>query len=432
MKKFNLLHIVTLLSLTSGLFGQTSDQLIRLHNIANEYDLNALTSPYTGSLAHVTSEKNLYVYDGQKWISPWTNLGNSNIDATSTGFLGTTNNTDLRFNTNGVQRMVVKADGKVGIGLNNPIGRFQVNTASSNIYINVAVNGTASCNNGFTPHLAIDDDPTTTHWNNGWNVHFWSFDWLMIDLTALNLNLPVVRYTLRSPSLWGEPFHANITIWEFQGSLDGVNWVDLHAINSFIGTNTYSWDWGTVTYNIDNNVAYNRYRIMVHAGSTGLMGTNPYFAISDFNLFVRDTTDLSDDFIVTEDGNVGIGTVPTQDLHVNGNILASGSITPDYVFEHYFEGNNTSKPNYRLRSVEEVKEFVKENKHLPGVPSAQDIENQGGIIINRATEINLEKIEELYLYMFEVKKKNKALKKRLNELEKTLLKNNPNEDNAIH
>jgi hypothetical protein len=52
---------------------------------------------------------------------------------------------------------------------------------------------------------------------------------------------------------------------------------------------------------------------------------------------------------------------------------------------------------------------------LPGVPSAADIEKQGGIIVNRATEINLEKIEEVYLYIFE-------LNDRIDKLEEELSK----------
>jgi len=60
--------------------------------------------------------------------------------------------------------------------------------------------------------------------------------------------------------------------------------------------------------------------------------------------------------------------------------------------------------------MEENIEYAKKHKHLPGVSSAQEIKEQGGIILNRAVEQNLEKIEELYLYMHELQQEIKELK----------------------
>jgi hypothetical protein len=105
-------------------------------------------------------------------------------------------------------------------------------------------------------------------------------------------------------------------------------------------------------------------------------------------------------------GDVGIGiTAPTEKLHVDGNILVTGSFIPDYVFEKYYEGESVLNPNYEMPSLLEIERFTKAHKHLPGVPSAKEVEAKGGILINRATEINLEKIEELYLHTIEQQKK---------------------------
>lgn len=72
---------------------------------------------------------------------------------------------------------------------------------------------------------------------------------------------------------------------------------------------------------------------------------------------------------ITPDGKVGIGTTsPNVALAVNGTIEAKddvkiGDLTvPDYVFE----------PNYNLRSLSEIQDFIKAHKHLPDVPSAAD------------------------------------------------------------
>ncbi|MCG2462873.1 tubulin-specific chaperone A, partial [Flavobacteriaceae bacterium F89] len=114
---------------------------------------------------------------------------------------------------------------------------------------------------------------------------------------------------------------------------------------------------------------------------------------------------------ILANGDVGIGiSAPTERLHVIGNILASGTITPDYVFQSYFDGKSTSKPDYRMLSLSEIETFTSIYKHLPGVPSAKEVESKGGILVNRATEINLEKIEELYLHTIEQQKEIEKLK----------------------
>lgn len=110
-------------------------------------------------------------------------------------------------------------------------------------------------------------------------------------------------------------------------------------------------------------------------------------------------------------GNIGIGTrQPTSDakLHVIGNIRLTGTVNPpDYVFE----------ADYNLRPIDEVESFVIENKHLPGIPSAEEIKEECILIADMFNK-HLEKIEELTLYVIQLKKENQALKEaRQNETE---------------
>ncbi|QJW92296.1 bZIP transcription factor [Spirosoma taeanense] len=69
--------------------------------------------------------------------------------------------------------------------------------------------------------------------------------------------------------------------------------------------------------------------------------------------------------------------------------------------------------NYKLRPLSEVERFVKENKHLPGVPSANDVVEQG-IDVGKMDAKLLEKVEELTLYMIQLKKDSD---RRINRLE---------------
>ena len=132
------------------------------------------------------------------------------------------------------------------------------------------------------------------------------------------------------------------------------------------------------------------------------------------------STDSQEAMRIDAGQNVGIGTnaiAANTKLHVVGNsrfdgdVLVNGIVTtvPDYVFQKYFLGNSFLKPEYDMPSLLEVENFIKLNHHLPNVPSYLDIEEQGGIIINRTTLTNLEKIEELFLHTIEQEKKIKEL-----------------------
>lgn len=109
--------------------------------------------------------------------------------------------------------------------------------------------------------------------------------------------------------------------------------------------------------------------------------------------------------ILKKEGNVGIGTTaPDAKLTVKGDIHAEEvkvdlSVPgPDYVF----------KEDYNLRPLEEVQNYIKANWHLPNIPSAKEME-ENGILLGEMNMKLLEKIEELTLYALQQEKKIKEL-----------------------
>jgi hypothetical protein len=117
-------------------------------------------------------------------------------------------------------------------------------------------------------------------------------------------------------------------------------------------------------------------------------------------------------FSVRLNGNVGIGTInPQEKLTVAGTIGAreikvSTNAGADFVFE----------PGYKLPELGELEKFVKTNKHLPEIPTAKQMVDNG---VNLG-ELNiklLQKVEELTLYLIEKDKKIDKLIKRVEVLE---------------
>lgn len=74
---------------------------------------------------------------------------------------------------------------------------------------------------------------------------------------------------------------------------------------------------------------------------------------------------------------------------------------------------------YELPSLEELDTYVKSAHHLPGVPSAAVVEKEG-LDLGEMQKIQMQKIEELTLYMIAMKAENDLLKKRMAELEKII------------
>ena len=71
-------------------------------------------------------------------------------------------------------------------------------------------------------------------------------------------------------------------------------------------------------------------------------------------------------------------------------------------------------------SLSEVESFIKKNGHLPGVTSYEETQEQGGILVNKVPYENLEKVEELYIHVIELKKENDEMKKQNTALKSEL------------
>jgi hypothetical protein len=114
-------------------------------------------------------------------------------------------------------------------------------------------------------------------------------------------------------------------------------------------------------------------------------------------------------------GHVGIGTTNTfgYKLAVNGSAIFTEARVklygnwPDYVFGK----------KYNLMPLKDLENYISANNHLPNIPSASEVQKEG-INLGDMNAKLLEKIEELTLYIIELKKENEQIKKELKSLSK--------------
>ncbi len=109
------------------------------------------------------------------------------------------------------------------------------------------------------------------------------------------------------------------------------------------------------------------------------------------------------------------GTIDSS-LAVNGTLTAkrlklSQTGWPDYVFD----------TSYRLLPISRLERYIKDNNHLPGIPSAGEVEEKG-VDVGDNQAVLLKKVEELTLYIIEQNKEITSLKEEVEDLKKLVLK----------
>jgi len=106
-------------------------------------------------------------------------------------------------------------------------------------------------------------------------------------------------------------------------------------------------------------------------------------------------------FQIWGNGNVNTKRLYSEEIVVTTSAI--GTYWPDYVF----------KKNYKLMPILELEKYIKKNHHLPHIPSAAEVKKDGLSVF----EINkslVEKVEELSLYIIELKKEIDTINKKLN------------------
>jgi hypothetical protein len=403
-----------------------------------------IQNPAEGLIIYQTdSISGFYFYNGSEWKSmnantvndksvagtdgDWTIIGNAGTNP-STNFIGTTDNKDLVFKVNGAKSGTIDANGTTLFGL------------ASGVNYNTATSATFDENSGFGAYTLFSNTSGSGIKNTA--VGFYS----MKANTTGQYNTAVGRYSLftntsgsRNIAIGGDAVGSNTTGndnvglgWGslyFNVSGTGNMGIGSQSLNKVTGSNNvaigyqagfnttgsgnlflgaqagYAETGSQKLYIANSNTTsplikgeFDNKNLKINLGATKSI-TAGFLAIGNFDAAFAMPTANSYRLIV-QDGII------TEKIKVA--VKGTGDWA-DYVFE----------PSYKLMSLEKVESFIKENKHLPNVPSAEDM-FKNGLDVTQTSAKLMEKIEELTLYLIDINKQVEQLKKENEQLKKNL------------
>lgn len=302
---------------------------------------------------------------------------NGNDTVLSFHYLGTNNLADLRIKTNSLERMTITSDGFINAGLVNALKGMNVSVVSAD------PSGAG---------LLVETD----NMNGGYGV--------LSNVT----NSSTKALSVQRPG--SEDFYVKGNGEGYFSYRLGVGVINpstaLHV--------SHNDPHGGIILNRNSAVTGKSQVLFQQAGvEKWAIGTDMIEDNSN-NFFISDKATDQTRLFIDANGNVGIGTTNvglTTKLAVEGKICAreikvlTGAF-PDYVFEK----------EYNLMSLKELEVYINAHKHLPGIPSAREVEANQGVDLGEMNRLLLEKVEELTLHLIELDKSNTQLQKEMEAL----------------
>ncbi len=351
-------------------------------------------------------------------------------------FLGTTNASDLIFKTNHQQRMVLKSNGYLGVGTNEPeawqeilycpppgIAESGLIVTKEDCHNNVAVFDPSLPDNiGFGIGTSnIEEFPlpfvfSTGHVTNAitptYNPEAPLF-WVRTQIPANSMNNPGPSDEYDTKMIVMPDGSCGINIAQPRAALDvRGSQAQNHPAAIFgsraLGTGGPSGPNGLFQYytqmiQMVPNLKLRGYNSISQAGDMGILFSDGK-GVEGANL---NGALVIAPWSIGNGSNTAIGGLR---INANGNTECHGTFRatqvnvdvqwwPDFVFDS----------TYQLMPLEEVEAFIHTHKHLPGIPAEQEVIEEG-LDLGAMQQMQQKKIEELTLYILALKAEIEALK----------------------
>jgi hypothetical protein len=357
-------------------------------------------------------------------------------------------------NNSGTALALITAAGKIGIGTNSPWAKLDVRTAGASGSDHEALNiQNPSSANYATVSMTLGSGSTSfssinaqrNNNGNGSTLYFQTTDnngtiqprMFINDAGSVGIGTQgfPAKFTIYSPNtsdgMWiAGPNNKNVAL------LTSTTIGSWNALSQ-IGDNLLMWKGSDVDHADAGGLAIGPWSNSakgIRIGSNGDVGVGIGTARSKFDIWGGDLyvtgNDVNGTALVTSHGGIayygnntytnGLAITPTGEIGIGTSapgpykLAVAGTIGArkikvtladpwaDFVFEK----------DYNLPTLPEVEQFIQKNKHLPGVPSAKEVE-KNGLDIGGTQAILLQKIEELTLYVIQQQKEIEWLKARI-------------------
>ena len=393
-----------------------------------ETQRDAIKNPSMGLVIFQTDKAaGTYTFDGTAWqpsnarvgatssVGAWDKQGNA-IDGTD--FLGTTNFVPLVLKAGGNTVAVFRPELSASLFLGRGAGA--VNSGVYNVGVGVASLGN---NTTGTYNMGVGTSALETNISGGNNsaigvaagFYITGSDNVAIGTSAAagvgngSGNVAIGSESMKGTNVYtsqNRSYNTAIGYQSLRDNLTGNGNVAIGYQSAFNETGSnklYISNSNTTTPLIGGDFTNNY--VKFHTGTSVPTATAGFVAIGDFTAAGSTTTPGvgainsfpaftagSQYRLIVQDG------ILTEKLKV---ALRNGAEWADYVFE----------PDYKLMPLEEVEKFSKQNKHLPNVPSADDMVKDG-IDFAKTSQMFMEKIEELTIHIIELNKRIKTLEEK--------------------
>jgi hypothetical protein len=370
---------------------------------------NAIQNPAQGLMLYQTDFlSGFYFYDGKEWKTmtaqnsvagidgDWTLTGNT---ASATDFIGTTNYVPLVIKTANIHSGYISPDGSAFMGFEAGLTKFEgynvgigfraLKGNTSGTY-HVAIGSQAlKSNTTGTANTAIGNIALTNNTTGSHNVALGAAG--LSTNTTGEYNLALGDGALQASN---GSFNTSIGAYSMYSNTSGGN-------NTAIGTQSLNNNLtGTGNVGIGfqagfNEIGSNKLYISNSSSTTPLVYgdfSTKYLAVGEVAAADRAAATSGGYRLLVKGGMI------TEKIKV---AVAGSSDWADYVFD----------PSYKLMPLDKVESFIKENKHLPNVPSAEEM-SKNGLDVTQTTAKLMEKVEELTLYIIQLQKEIQTIKEK--------------------